>query len=550
VNQADRSQAAFTPVPRGALMKKCACGNQSASGGECEECRQKSLTLQRKSQSTESEASAGMPLVNDVINSPGHQLDDSTLGFMESRFGRDFSDVRVHTDAHASESATAVNAQAYTVGRDIVFAPGQYSPATDTGKSLLAHELSHVAQQDSGNSTGALQTRSISSPTDSAEVEADTVAQRVMGDEVVDVTQAPAASMQRALKPGEAVGIGIGAAAGAALLGVGIAALAGAFDKDVFSDDELKAYLTSLATTKGIEGHRDSDNKARDIVNRWSKGSSTYDINNGFKASGASLSAFELKYLLIEEMLSGAVLDDDEQAILRILESLQQAERDKMGDRVGYDKLYDAFDGDELDQLYVLFPQMNSFHPRGKKESKSYTFDQYIAKWEKEHGAVMTEDEKRTLAHGCIGVTALNLFTLQNPDLSNCYDTFAQVWAASRKMNEFLAAHSPGRKALIFSKRFWSAGKDYKPDPKSGKVDMSDYHYETRPGDDYTNFDYGLYDEKTGNWFHANHCDTPFLADPDCHGPMNVYESNLQYYSRGLADFDRQVFCVAIAPHS
>jgi len=80
----------------------------------------------------------------------GQPLDLATRGFMEPRFGRDFSEVRVHTDEHAAESAQAVNALAYTLGSDIVFARHQFSPHTAAGKQLLAHELTHVAQQRSG----------------------------------------------------------------------------------------------------------------------------------------------------------------------------------------------------------------------------------------------------------------------------------------------------------------------------------------------------------------------------------------------------------------
>jgi hypothetical protein len=68
---------------------------------------------------------------------------------MEPRFGHDFSRVRVHTDARAAHSAMAVSALAYTSGRDIVFAKGQYAPGTEAGKRLLAHELAHVVQQAS-----------------------------------------------------------------------------------------------------------------------------------------------------------------------------------------------------------------------------------------------------------------------------------------------------------------------------------------------------------------------------------------------------------------
>lgn len=515
------------------------------TGGECEECQQKSQSLQRKNQDVETSNKADSipPIVQDVLNSPGKPLDQATRGFMEPRFGQDFSRVRVHTDPLASESARAVNAQAYTVGEDLVFAPGQYAPETESGNALLAHELTHVVQQ-SAHGAGSMQNaKAISDPTDAAEEEANSAVNQVLSGDAVQVHQSPNAALH-ALSDLETGGIVAGSVAGAVGIGLGIAWLAGGFDKDTFTDKELQAYLTALATKRRIEDHRDSDNKARDIVRRWENGSSEYNIDNGFRTADVAISAFDLKYLLIEEMLSGATLDDDEQAILSILGKMAQPERNKMADRIGYERLYRAFDGEELDLLYGLLPQLASFHPRGGKESKTHTFFEYIEKWEKEHGTVMTFGQKRTLAKGCIGITALNLFSLGNPDLSECYDTFAQVWEAKQKMNEFLASRFPDRRALIFSKRFWSSGMEFEPDPKTGKVDMSGYRYQRRPG--FTNFDYGLYDEKTGKWWHANHCDAPFLADPDCKGPMEVYESNLQYYSQPLADFDRQVFCVAV----
>jgi hypothetical protein len=85
--------------------------------------------------------------VDDALRSPGRPLDSSTRGFMESRFGQDFSQVRVHTDAKAAESARAVNARAFTVGRDVAFGEGQYAPQTSAGRRLLAHELTHVLHQ-------------------------------------------------------------------------------------------------------------------------------------------------------------------------------------------------------------------------------------------------------------------------------------------------------------------------------------------------------------------------------------------------------------------
>lgn len=87
------------------------------------------------------------PIVQEAISSSGQPLDPTTRGFMESRFGHDFSQVRVHTNARAAASARGLNALAYTAGPDIVFAEGRYQPSAGEGRRLLAHELAHVIQQ-------------------------------------------------------------------------------------------------------------------------------------------------------------------------------------------------------------------------------------------------------------------------------------------------------------------------------------------------------------------------------------------------------------------
>lgn len=84
-----------------------------------------------------------------ALRGAGQPLPESVRAFFEPRFGYDFSDVRIHTDPLAAESAVAVNARSYTVGHDVVFDAGQYAPGTEAGKRLLAHELSHVMQQNS-----------------------------------------------------------------------------------------------------------------------------------------------------------------------------------------------------------------------------------------------------------------------------------------------------------------------------------------------------------------------------------------------------------------
>ncbi len=87
------------------------------------------------------------PILGEVLSAPGQPLDPATRDFMERRLGHDFGPVRVHTDAKAAESARAVNALAYTVGRDIAFGTGRYAPRTSEGRRLVAHELAHVVQQ-------------------------------------------------------------------------------------------------------------------------------------------------------------------------------------------------------------------------------------------------------------------------------------------------------------------------------------------------------------------------------------------------------------------
>lgn len=81
--------------------------------------------------------------------SAGQPLDHATRSFFEPRFGCDFSSVRVHADDGANESAAAIDARAFTLGRDVVFGAGQWSPGTTEGRRLLAHELAHVTQQGS-----------------------------------------------------------------------------------------------------------------------------------------------------------------------------------------------------------------------------------------------------------------------------------------------------------------------------------------------------------------------------------------------------------------
>jgi hypothetical protein len=88
--------------------------------------------------------------VESILGAPGRPLDTDTRSTMESRFGRSFAGVRVHTDTHAAASAREIDAAAYTSGTHIVFGAGRFEPGTPSGRRLLAHELAHVLQQRSG----------------------------------------------------------------------------------------------------------------------------------------------------------------------------------------------------------------------------------------------------------------------------------------------------------------------------------------------------------------------------------------------------------------
>ncbi len=189
--EADHVAEQMIRMPEPQLQRACACANHTMAWGECSECREKDrLGLQTKLKVNEPGdiyereadrvadqvmATPAHPAVNgtppriqrftgqptgqtevapasvdQALASPGRPLEPALRQDMEPRFGHDFGQVRVHTDGRAGASARAVNAHAYTVGENIVFAIGRFSPQTTEGRRLLAHELAHVAQQKQG----------------------------------------------------------------------------------------------------------------------------------------------------------------------------------------------------------------------------------------------------------------------------------------------------------------------------------------------------------------------------------------------------------------
>jgi outer membrane protein OmpA-like peptidoglycan-associated protein len=192
----------WRPSQGGILQRQCACGGAATMAGECEECsKQKRLGLQTKltvnkpgdvyereadrvadqvlatsahtgvsgapshvqrfSGQLPGQVGAAPASVNQTLASPGRPLEPALRQDMEQRFGHDFSGVRVHTGAAAEQSAQDVNAHAYTTGHDIVFGAGRFTPGTQEGRRLLAHELTHVVQQSSGGLGHMIQRRLI-----------------------------------------------------------------------------------------------------------------------------------------------------------------------------------------------------------------------------------------------------------------------------------------------------------------------------------------------------------------------------------------------------
>jgi hypothetical protein len=133
------------------------------------------------------------PVLDVVGKGGGSPLGTDLRQDMEGRLGADFSDVKVHTDSKASESARAVQANAYTVGNEIVVRGDRWSPDTDDGKKTVAHELTHVMQQRAGPVAGTSQGDgiSVSHPSDRFERAAEQSANSAMA-----APAAPAASAQ------------------------------------------------------------------------------------------------------------------------------------------------------------------------------------------------------------------------------------------------------------------------------------------------------------------------------------------------------------------
>jgi len=152
------------------------------------------------SHSPRREGNVGAPGVQRALSSESHSLNATSRNLMESRFGHDFSHVRVHHGRESAASAKDVGALAYTVGADVVFGAGQYAPETDAGRHLLAHELAHVVQQ--GAAPGqSINLARVSSESSTAESEADAAADAVLAGRPVGLMAPSSPGVQRRAAP-------------------------------------------------------------------------------------------------------------------------------------------------------------------------------------------------------------------------------------------------------------------------------------------------------------------------------------------------------------
>lgn len=137
-----------TSAPRAGQLvapgRRCACGGTAGADGECAACRARRLSLRQTRPGPPGPVPSS---VGEVLQLPGTPLPAAARGPAERRLGQDFSGVRVHADPRAAAAARALDADAFTHGRHVVFGPGMYAPSTSAGRQLLIHELVHVRQQ-------------------------------------------------------------------------------------------------------------------------------------------------------------------------------------------------------------------------------------------------------------------------------------------------------------------------------------------------------------------------------------------------------------------
>jgi hypothetical protein len=333
------ASAKTTRTPAARVQRACACG-KLAAGDKCESCKKN--PLQRKAASTARGAPIASVSVDPRLISGGMPLPATLRGALESHFPADFSRVRLHKDALSHQAAQEVDAQAFTLGSHVHFAHGRYRPDQRSGLHLLAHELTHTLQQGDA----------LPSPADQLPVDGpDTAAEREADRHAARVTDAFHAHPPGAGAHGAAAADlsppGIAGTSAPRVQRVGFGQfLARLFAEGTFSDKELSDYLQYLDDNARIEGNYDSDNKARVIIRRWRKDPGSFKLT------------LARKQLLLQELIDGPTLDDDEHAILELLRGSSVSEvASLVAAAGGEESLKSEFQGSESDELDSFLAQ-------------------------------------------------------------------------------------------------------------------------------------------------------------------------------------------------
>jgi hypothetical protein len=286
------------------------------------------MLVSEKAQRSKSAQPAGKNLLSGrvrspalgILHQPGYSLDPATRAAMASRFGHDFSQVRIHSGEEAARAAGAVEARAFTVGTQIVFGRGMYAPHRHAGQTLLAHELAHTVQQRRAAPQSDL---AVSPPDSAGEKQAHLAARQALrGSSSPHLTGLPHLQIQR----------------------VSIwESIARFFGYGTYSDEELADYLRALRERGRPENDIDSDDKARAATQRWITGDSPFVLTPSLIA------------LMILEMQLGFTGNEDEGAILELLERCRNHELAIVFQTINPRTLNSDFHGEEWDRLQDFY---------------------------------------------------------------------------------------------------------------------------------------------------------------------------------------------------
>jgi Domain of unknown function (DUF4157) len=288
--------SAFAPLRNRLLQWQCARGAPGPAC-ECEECRNKRLQRRSRNLETRSQFHHPVPpIVHQVLRTHGEPLSPAIRAIMEPQFGHDFSQVRIHADDQSAESARAVAARAYTVGREIVFGENRYAPETETGRRLLAHELTHVIQQQSSRIGVALR---VAPDADAYEREANSLAGQIasqpappVGDGLAPRSKSPEVSTEltsEVISPAPAGRLAIPASNASQPASIAPAIYQSILQRDADSDHYRQGYQDGLNGGDSDPGPRDGD-ALIDYQEGFAKGQ--YEFSQKPTSSGAPAPSF------------------------------------------------------------------------------------------------------------------------------------------------------------------------------------------------------------------------------------------------------------------